>query len=48
MAELKDKEMFKHVDYDADRIETYLIFQNAFIREDKRDLVEKLKFVSLG
>ena len=43
MAELKEKEMFKHVDYDADRIETYLIFQNAFAREDKQDLVEKLK-----
>lgn len=26
MVELKEKEMFKHVDYDADRVETYLIF----------------------
>ena len=26
MKELKEKEMFKHVDYDADRVETYLIF----------------------
>lgn len=35
--------MFKHVDYDADRVETYLIFQKAFSREDKSDLIEKLK-----
>ena len=35
--------MFKHVDYDADRIETYLIFQNAFTREDKNELIVKLK-----
>lgn len=30
MAILKKNEMFKHVDYDAEKVETYLLFQKAF------------------
>ena len=38
MALLKKHEMLKHVDYDADKVETYLMFQKAFNSEQNQDI----------
>ena len=38
MALLKKHEMLKHVDYDADKVETYLLFQKAFSSEQNPDI----------
>lgn len=44
MKKMKEIEMLRHVDYDADKVETYLMFQKAFGRDDKIEIVEEMKF----